>query len=147
MRIDLKKIIAFVGVSGIGWVIDVVVYNALVYFFSATVFISNVCSAGLAVTFVFIISVKKIFLYKGNIILGLVIYLLYQGISIFIFSLLIEKINFFIIELSTLKMNMLIQETSPFLSKLVATPFNLLTNYLFMRVLGYFIAHKKHPQR
>jgi len=62
----LGKFIRFLGVSGIGWLIDFSIYCVLVFAFHVSVFKANILSAIPAVTFVFFLSVRKVFAKKNS---------------------------------------------------------------------------------
>jgi putative flippase GtrA len=62
----LGKFIRFLGVSGIGWLIDFSIYCTLVFAFHLPVFQANILSAIPGVTFVFFVSVRKIFANKKS---------------------------------------------------------------------------------
>jgi len=60
------KFIRFLGISGIGWLIDFSIYCILVYIFHVPVFGANISGAVPAVTFVFFVSVRKVFVKKKS---------------------------------------------------------------------------------
>ena len=62
----LSKFIRFLGVSGIGWLIDFSTYCIFVFAFHVSVFQANIISAIPAVTFVFFVSARKIFVKKNS---------------------------------------------------------------------------------
>lgn len=65
----MKKIffqaIKFFGISGIGWLIDMVIFTALTNLEVNTI-LSNIISSLVAVTFVYFTSTKKIFINKNE---------------------------------------------------------------------------------
>jgi len=62
----LDKFIRFLGIAGIGWLIDFSIYCGLFFIFHIPVFWANISGAIPAVTFVFFVSVRKIFVRKGS---------------------------------------------------------------------------------
>ena len=68
--IDLKKIVLqfvkFLFVSGTGWMIDFSLYFIFTSILKYEVFYSNILSSIPAITFVFIVSIKKIFRENRN---------------------------------------------------------------------------------
>jgi putative flippase GtrA len=60
------KFIRFLGVSGIGWLVDFSIYCTFVFVFHLPVFRANILSAIPAVTFVFFVSVRKVFARKKS---------------------------------------------------------------------------------
>jgi len=62
----LGKFIKFLGVSGIGWLFDFFIYCILVFFLHVPVFWANISGAIPAVTFVFFVSVRKVFVKKKS---------------------------------------------------------------------------------
>ena len=94
MRKLLKQGIAFVGISGIGWIMDFVIFN-LLNLRSSYVAVNNMVSSLVAVCFVFCVSTRKTFVQKdGGIPLKVkfVIYILYQIILILLVSQLLALI-------------------------------------------------------
>lgn len=140
MNNEWEKIWKFVAVSGTGWIIDVGIYICLIRYMDSTPLYANVISAAVAVTFVFFVSVYKIFLKQRGryVFVGLSIYLVYQAVSIFLFSYLIDgATQIFIYH------HLFLQGISPILAKFIITPITLATNYFFMRLLTAKIMLKK----
>ena len=93
MKLLLIQFIKFLFVSGTGWLIDFGLYSIFTGIFGLEVIYSNIMSSIPAITFVFIISTKKIF--KENqkefsIKQKYIMYFLYQMILIFLVSLLAQ---------------------------------------------------------
>ena len=65
MRKLLKQGIAFVGISGIGWIMDFVIFN-LLNLRSSYVAVNNMISSLVAVCFVFCVSTRKTFVQKDG---------------------------------------------------------------------------------
>ena len=91
MKKFFNQFIKFLFISGTGWLIDFGLYFIFTNILKYEVFYSNILSSIPAITFVFIVSVKKIFKKKKNgisIIKKYIIYFLYQILLIFLISLL-----------------------------------------------------------
>ena len=84
MKELLIKGLKFIGFSGIGWLIDTTFYMILTSIFKLNIDISNIFSSLVGVTFVFIMSTRKIFVSKSkiNIKIKYLIYVIYQAILI-----------------------------------------------------------------
>jgi putative flippase GtrA len=106
-------------ISGLGWLIDFTVFYLLVRL-DVPPFFANVVGAGIAVTFVFFSSVKRVFQYEGGYLLAkLAAYIGYQIIAVAIASALIDLIS---------------RHTGmePLLAKILVTPFTFYANFQFM---------------
>jgi putative flippase GtrA len=76
--VDLARIVKFAGVSGAGLCLDYAVYSLLCASGVAAGW-ANLVSAGLGVTFVFVVSARRIFAGSDHFLLGLFgVYALYQ---------------------------------------------------------------------
>ena len=133
---NLKKIfiqfIKFLFISGTGWVIDFGLYLILTGIFNLKILYSNILSSIPAITFVFIVSTKKIFKEnkKGfSIKQKYIIYFLYQMILIFFISSLAQILYILAIKnninFSSLKL----------IIKLLITPITMILNFF---VIKYF---------
>lgn len=134
----IKQFFKFIGISGFGWLIDVLFFSILTTLKIATA-VSNIISSTIAITFVYFVSTNKIF--KGNNITEIrakyLIYIIYQCIVIFTFSIIIEKISLFILAKDIL----FLSDFHNIIAKICVTPFTMTINFIFMKVLmGY---HKK----
>lgn len=121
----------FVGLSGIGWLLDFSIYVTLGLLYGNLV-LNNMISSWVGVTFVFLIATRKIFKNRGIIPLGCkyLIYLLYQGLLIFIISKFLNYINSFIVG----KLNLdIITRSAPIISKILVTPVTMILNFLVMK--------------
>ena len=131
MKMLLRQIAKFVGISGIGWILDFCTYTSL-SFCSNNIVINNIISSWLGVTFVFIFATRKVF--KNNSRISLkkkyAIYLAYQLILIYLISKLLGYINSYIIS------NVMIEEIlrlSTVISKVIITPFTMIMNFIVMK--------------
>ena len=130
---NIKNIITFVMLSGLGWLIDFAVFGMLVGFVHLTPFFSNyissVCGAAFAFFAFSVISTKGLYRPRGR---ELGIYIAYQIASITVFSLAIEFLSRLLGVYNFVVVGLVV---APFLAKVVVTPFSLLTNYVVSRLL------------
>jgi putative flippase GtrA len=129
----IEQAIKFFGLSGIGWIMDFCIYNAL-GFISPNLIVNNIISSGVGVTFVFIFATRKVFQNNSKIPLKwkYVIYLVYQFLLILLASKVLSYINLFIVEHIAIE---LIVKFAPMLSKIIITPFTMLLNFIVMKGL------------
>ena len=131
MRKIFEQIIKFVGLSGIGWLMDFVVFAVLSHL-TQSPFISNVLSSFVGATFVFAFSTRFVFKNNEKIPLKIkyCIYIGYQVILIFVISKLLAEINSLIIEYITWE---IIVKFSAIVSKIIVTPVTMTLNFLVMK--------------
>ncbi|MQT48243.1 hypothetical protein GHO40_16170 [Pseudomonas helleri] len=133
----MKFFIDFVLVSGVGWILDLVSYTALTQLLHLPPVYGNFISSMIGVTYVWIVALNRIFNRRGS---GkyvfLPIYWVYQGVSILGYSFLIS----FVVEVMNFRGDHDVMLPVALLAKLVLTPANLLTNFLFMTVLTKFMS-------
>lgn len=131
MKFKYMEFLKFSLVSGIGWIIDFGVYFLAILLVRVEPFYANLVSAGLAVSFVFFISIYKIFLKEHRFLIGgFLLYLVYQACAIYLASFLISYSTEIWTEYSHFETRLI-----PYFSKIIITPITLLINYLFMRFL------------
>ena len=133
MKKILLQAIKFIGLSGIGWILDFITYTVLGLCF-ANLFISNMISSWVGVTFVFIFATRKVFQNNSKISLKwkYVIYLLYQFVLIFLISRLLAYVDSLILEYIQIA---IIQTFSYIISKIVVTPITMILNFFVMKYL------------
>lgn len=123
--------IQFIGLSGIGWILDFTVYSIL-GFYSTNLFFHNLISSWVGATFVFFFSTRTIFQNKSKI--GLkwkyVIYLLYQSILIYLMSQLLVVVNNWIFVYITV---WIMKYFSGMISKILVTPVTMFLNFVVMK--------------
>jgi|LNFM01.2.fsa_nt_gb putative flippase GtrA len=115
----LTRIAGFALVSGVGLAIDFGMFLALVEFLDVRAGVANLVSAAIAVTFVYFVSVRRLFNYQGRFLLALfALYLAYQIIAVAAASWAIDwlALNLF----------------APMIAKAVILPVTFTANYLFM---------------
>ena len=133
----MKKLLiqaaGFVGLSGIGWLLDFGVFAILGHFFS-NVTANNFISSWVGVTFVFLFATRKVF--QNNSRIGLkwkyAIYLLYQLVLISLVSRLLGAVNGLLLDHVRLS---LIRQFSGIAAKVLITPITMILNFLVMKNL------------
>ena len=131
MKNLLKQAFGFIGLSGIGWILDFITYTILSIFIE-TVEINNIISSWVGVTFVFIFATRKVFKNNSRISLKIkyFIYLAYQCVLIFLISKLLGVVNDGII--NNIDIDVVVK-FSPIISKIVVTPITMILNFLVMK--------------
>lgn len=128
------QVIKFFGISGIGWLIDMVIFTALTNLEVNTI-LSNIISSLVAVTFVYFTSTKKIFINKNekiNLNKKYVVYIIYQVLMILASSTLIGLINKGIILYINYEIFL---KYSKIITKILVTPLTMICNFIFMKLL------------
>ena len=133
MKELLIKGLKFIGFSGIGWLIDTTIYMILTSIFKLNIDISNIFSSLVGVTFVFIMSTRKIFVSnsKINIKIKYLIYVIYQVILIITVSKLMLLLKSVITPLNIELINKYIN----IIVKIIITPFTMVINFIVMKLL------------
>lgn len=133
MKELLIKGLKFIGFSGIGWLIDTTIYMILTSIFKLNIDISNIFSSLVGVTFVFIMSTRKIFVSKSkiNIKIKYLIYVIYQVILIITVS----KLMLLLKSVITLLNIELINKYINIIVKIIITPFTMVINFIVMKLL------------
>lgn len=132
----MKKFLGFALISGIGWLLDFSSYVIFTQFFDVLPFHANFASSMIGVTYVWFFSLKRLFKVESNGGVGfLLIYWAFQAVSIATYSKLV----------SVTAASGIIPWASyipppAVVAKIFFTPFNLMTNFLFMK----FLTRKMH---
>lgn len=131
MKEILSQAIRFVGLSGIGWILDFCTYTVL-DLMSPNLVLNNIISSWVGVTFVFTFATRKVFKNNSKISLKLkyLIYLGYQLILIFAISNLLGAINAAIVNNITID---LILKFSSIIAKILVTPITMVLNFFVMK--------------
>jgi len=134
----IKQFISFLLVSGTGWVIDFLGYIVLTYQINLYVMYANILSAIPSITFVFLISTRKIFQNNEN---GIslrkkyLLYIVYQMFLIISISVLAQIIynwvSFMIVD-----SQIFMQKYLKIAIKLGITPITMLLNFIVMKYLS-----------
>ena len=131
----IKQFIPFVMVSGIGWIIDFSVYFVLTHFINLNVATANIFSSIPAITYVFLMSNKKIF--KNNnsklkIQYKYLIYFCYQLILVFCVSMFGEFLYNILQDKITITF---LLENLKMVIKILITPITMTINFIVMKNL------------
>ena len=115
------RVAGFSILSAIGLTIDIAIFSLLVHFGLRAGY-ANLISAGLAVTFVYFSSAKKVFQYHGRFLLLLfLVYVLYQVAAVLAASFAVDRL--------------VIAAFKPIVAKLLILPVTFTANYLSMSFL------------
>lgn len=126
-----RTFLSFLLLSGLGWLCDMLTYTALVRLGGIAPFGANVVSSYVGVSFVWFTSLGSVFRRSGA---GsgrfLLLYWCYQFVSIMAYSQLLQLAAAVLASQSGV-----LAQHSALAAKIIITPFNLVTNFLFMKVL------------
>ncbi|MEE3624777.1 GtrA family protein [Nitrospirillum sp. BR 11752] len=131
-RKDLR-VHRFALVSGVGWCIDLGMMSGLVALCIPT-FFANLVGASLAISFVFLVSQRRIFIHDGHV-LGrqFLYYCLWQAAAVPLASLAIASLAPLIEATGLLQLLPIHGRViAPVIAKALVTPVTLYSNYLFM---------------
>lgn len=130
-----KQITRFLGISGLGWLLDFTAFTILGLILDE-LFYASALSALAGASFVFILSPNLIFINKKNISLKTkyVIYIFYQILLILFISYLIVEIEQ---QLQLYLVNYLpiIENLCYILSKILVTPVAMICNFLVLKIV------------
>ncbi|MFZ9858254.1 MAG: GtrA family protein [Roseiflexaceae bacterium] len=132
VTVHKRQIPSFVLFSGLGWLCDITTYSFLIYFINIPHNYANGISSFVGVTFVWFTSLRFTFNASSGKSSLLVVYWIYQSISIMLYSYLILLISDYV---SQFNICILICNLDGILAKISVTPINLITNYLFMNII------------
>lgn len=133
LKLLLIQFIKFLFVSGTGWIIDFGLYSILTEIFELQILYSNILSSILAITFVFVVSTKKIFKENKK---GLstkqkyLIYFVYQVVLIFLVSILGQ-----IVYINLIK-NGISYSLLKIVIKIMITPITMIMNFFVIKYLA-----------
>lgn len=130
----LRQAIQFIGISGIGWLMDFTIFS-LLGLCSANLTINNIISSSVAVSFVFVVSTCKTFVQKNggmNLKIKFAIYVTYQIVLIFVISRLLALLAVLI---SAILIETAFAKFSGMLAKILVTPFTMCANFFVMKFL------------
>lgn len=125
--------VKFIGLSGIGWILDFTTYTIL-EFFSKNVTLNNFISSWVGVTFVFIFATRKVFQNNSKIPLKMkyLIYLAYQCLLIYLISKLLGYVNAWIVKSIAIEF---VIKLAPTISKIFVTPITMILNFIVMKTI------------
>ena len=133
LRQLLRQILRFLGLSGIGWLMDFTVYTLLSLRMENLALV-NVFSSLVGASFVFLFSTRFVFRDSHRIPLGLkyAIYIVYQLLLIF----LISKLRAWIAAgIALYAPWALLRKLAAVLSKIIVTPITMTVNFLVMKAV------------
>lgn len=137
----VRSVFFFVLLSGLGWLCDFATFTLLVKFFDVPGGLANFGSSYVGVTFVWFTSLKAVFgrtgAARGRFLFS---YWAFQFVSILAYSQFLQWVSLGVqgaILIPILTMNAAIT------AKVFITPFNLVTNFLFMKWLTRFMQQAK----
>lgn len=137
----LKTFLGFAFFSGLGWLCDFATYAALVEVVGTSPFSANFVSSYVGVTFVYFTSLRLVFnRVAGNHTLFLSLYWGFQFISILAYS---AFLNVVVASVEAQSIIPAIIAFSSIAGKIIITPINLLTNFVFMKFLTRFMKEKE----
>jgi putative flippase GtrA len=133
----VKSLIIFILLSGTGWVCDFGTFTLLTRLTDASGFTANFISSYVGVTFVWFASLGVIFKHGGE---GrsifLLVYWCFQLVSILAYSQLLHMVSSTISGMAQLAQ---VAGNPAMAAKIIITPFNLVTNFMFMKLLIRFM--------
>ena len=131
LRDLLRQALRFIGLSGIGWLLDFAVYT-LLSIKASNLAAVNMISSLVGASFVFIFSTR--FVFRNNHRIPLIwkycVYIVYQVILIVLISLLLSRINVLICACAP----SFIAAFSAVLSKIIVTPITMTLNFFVMKL-------------
>jgi len=129
--------LAFVFLSGLGWICDFLTFLLLVKVVGVSSFVGNFISSYVGVTFVWFVSLKMVFNRRTD---GQAIFLFAYWCFQF-FSILGYSQSLRVVDLALLNTysSSLVGQNPEIAAKIIITPFNLLTNFIFMKFLTRFM--------
>lgn len=131
LRDLLRQALRFIGLSGIGWLLDFAVYT-LLSIKASNLAAVNMISSLVGASFVFVFSTR--FVFRNNHRIPLIwkyfVYIVYQLILIVLISLLLSRINALICSCAPA----FIAAFSAVLSKIIVTPITMTLNFFVMKL-------------
>lgn len=136
----MKKIINqafhFFIITGMGWILDMAIYIVLSKI-GISIVLSNIISASIAATYVYLLSTKKIFINAGKYSLKIkyIIYIIYQLCLIFISSYVIMLISNKLTSIIETNNFLFLLDYVKIIAKIINTPITMITNFIVMKLL------------
>lgn len=129
------QILRFLGISGLGWILDFITYSIL-GFFCSNLFLDNVVSSLVGATFVFLMSPRHIFSDHGllRIRTKYVIYVFYQMLLILCISYLLSICNT-LMQDHVVRFLPFLGPVAYLLSKMAVTPVAMTCNFVTLKLL------------
>jgi putative flippase GtrA len=126
----INKHIAFVFLSGLGWLFDLLLYGFLLIIIGLPLAFANFASATIAAIVVFNYARVKIFRATNDREKSLLIYFFYTELNIVLWSLIIDFITRFVSSSYGISFS-----TTAIYAKILVTPFSLVCNFIFAQFL------------
>ena len=129
----LSQGIKFIGLSGVGWILDFVVFN-LLGAFSDSLVLNNVISSWVGVTFVFAFASRNIFSNSKRVPIPIKygIYLVYQCMLIYFISQLLAEVSGYLLTMDFLGNY---GRFSGAVAKIAVTPVTMICNFIVMKLV------------
>lgn len=133
MKKLLEQFVRFVGISGLGWLIDFSLYTLLTAKLGVSVFFANILSSLPAITLVFFVSTRKIFRNSPRVPLWVkyALYVGYQLVLLLAVSTLAQGIAAGCIRLFGAG----IAPLAPIMAKILITPCTMVCNFGVMKIM------------
>lgn len=132
----MGQLFAFIAISGVGFLLDLTVYIIFIGLLDISPVFANIASSFIGVTFVWFVSLRRVFHLEYDNNKGyLLIYWMYQAISICAYSI---GVGFLAYTFSPQMSTLINPDQVNAASKIIITPFNLVTNFIFMRCLTHY---------
>ncbi len=130
-----RQMLKFVGVSGIGWILDFFTYTILGVF-SSCLFGNNFISCLVGATFVFVVSPKLVFINRGKLpkFVKYAIYIAYQIMLIYFLSYALVEINSVLVGVLQSFSSWSIPY-SYLMSKIIITPLAMTCNFIVLKII------------
>ncbi len=133
----MKSFLIFVLLSGTGWICDFGIFTLLTALTNASGFTANIISSYAGVTFVWFSSLRVLFKHGGEERgIFLLFYWCFQFASILAYSQLLHMVASTMPSMAQL---VPIGGNPEIAAKIIITPFNLVTNFVFMKFLMHFM--------
>ncbi|WBS02042.1 GtrA family protein [Pseudoduganella sp. SL102] len=131
----MNQFLRFLVLSGLGWLCDFATFALLSQGFGMSPFAANVVSSYVGVTFVWFTSLKTVF-YRSGSRQALAMYWTYQLVSIMAYSQLLQAVAGALAGvLATTDLPVALRSAGGLAAKILVTPLNLISNFLFMKFL------------
>lgn len=133
MKNILKQALHFFIYSGIGWLMDMILF-AILNHIGLSTFISNIISSSCAATYVFFISGKNLFKKHGKVDMRIkyIVYIIYQLILILIASWAISGISVLLLNYASI---IFIKKYYKLIAKILFTPVTMILNFIVAKNL------------
>ncbi len=131
MKRFIYQVLQFIGISGIGWVLDFITY-VILGFFNENHSFNNFISSWVGVTFVFFFATRRVFENNSHISIWIkyAIYIIYQFVLIYFISKMLGNIDEIILFYAA---GGFISKFSGILAKIIVTPITMFLNFFVLK--------------